>query len=405
MEVNTMPWRRTNVLDERVRFIALYLEQQLSMSDLCRSFGISRKTGYKFLRRYQALGPQGLAILRPVPHHQPHAVDESVRQCIIALRTAHPTWGPKKLRAVLDRDHPHDVWPATSTIGAILKDCGLVASVRRRRRAQPSAPSSLALADAPNTVLAADFKGQFTLGDGKTCFPLTISDTYSRMLLRCQALARPSLDAAKPLFVAVFRECGIPSVIRTDNGAPFASCGLGGLSRLSVWWIKLGIRPERIKPGHPEQNGRHERMHRTLKRETASPPAANMAAQQRAFDRFIEEFNYLRPHEALGQNTPASLYTPSPRPYPLRPPGVEYPSAMKVRRVRHDGCVRWQGQMLFVSETLAGEPVGFDPVDDRHWALHFGPLALAVLDGHTNLWLPPKKTSRFIENLRQEDAN
>jgi transposase InsO family protein len=405
MEVKAMPWRITDVLDERVRFIALYLQHKLSMADLCKSFEISRKTGYKFVRRYEAFGPQGLHDLRSVPHHQPHAVSEAVQELIVALRASWPSLGPKKLRAALSERHPDTVWPAASTIGEILKRAGLLTPRKHHRHAQPSLPSSLAVPSAPQRVIAADFKGQFPLANGQPCFTLTVSDLFSRMLLRCQALARPGFNQVYPVFVALFREHGLPEVIRTDNGAPFASCALGGLSRLAVWWIKLGIRPERIQPGHPEQNGSHERMHRTLKEEAATPPAANLAAQQRAFDRFLERYNYLRPHEALGQKTPAAFYTPSPRPYPLRLPRLEYPAAMKVRRVRHDGCIRWHGRMLFVSETLSGEPVGLDALDDRLCALHFGPLPLAVLDDQTNSWLPAKRAAQIIQNLRQEDAD
>jgi putative transposase len=405
MEVNTMPWRITNVSNERVRFIALYQEHKLSMADLCRAFGISRKTGYKFVRRYDASGPKGLHDLRSTPHHQPHAVSQAVSDLIVALRASWPSLGPKKLRACLIEQAPHVAWPAASTIGEILKHAGMVTHRKRRRQAQPSSPSTLTLPDAPHSVLATDFKGHFPLGNGQTCFPLTVSDLFSRMILRCQALNRPCFEAVYPLFVAIFREHGLPQVIRTDNGPPFASCALGGLSRLSVWWIKLGIRPERIYPGRPDQNGCHERMHRTLKQEAANPPAANFAAQQHAFDHFVERFNYLRPHEALGQKTPATFYAPSPRPYPLRLPPVEYPATMKVRRVRHDGCIRWHGRMLFVSETLIGEPVGLDALDDRLWVLHFGPLALAVLDDHTNTWLPAKRSAHMIETLRQEDPD
>lgn len=405
MEVTTMPWRITNVLDERVQFIAQYLEGRLSLAELCRSFKISRKTGYKFIRRYQAYGPPGLCDLPSVPHHQPHAVPQATQESILALRAAHPSLGPKKLRADLCKDHPDLPWPAASTIGAILKRAGLVTPRKRRRHAQPSAPSSLTVPEAPQSVIAADFKGQFSLRNGRPCFTLTVSDLFSRMILCCQALARPGFDQVYPVFVALFRQHGLPDVIRTDNGPPFASCALGGLSRLAVWWIKLGIRPQRIQPGHPEQNGRHERMHRTLSQEAISPPAANLSAQQRAFDRFVDFYNYHRPHEALGQKTPASLYSPSPRPYPLRLPPLEYPDGMRVRRVRHDGYIRWRSRMLFVSETLIGEPVGLDPLDDRLWIVYFGPLALAVLDDHTNTWLPVKRAAHIIDKLRQEDAD
>jgi putative transposase len=400
-----MPWRETNVHDLRLAFLTLYLEHKLSMAELCRTFGISRKTGYKFVRRYHTSGPEGLRDLPSVPHHQPHAVPEAIQERIIALRATWPVLGPKKLRATLIEEDPDLPWPAASTIGEILKRAGLVTPRKRRRRVPPSLPASLMPPQRPQSIIAADFKGQFPLGNGRPCFPLTVSDLFSRMILRCQALPRPSFEAVKPLFVALFRQHGLPQAIRTDNGAPFASGALGGLSRLSVWWVKLGIRPQRIQPGHPEQNGRHERMHRTLKQEAISPPAANLAAQQRAFDRFVEHYNYHRPHEALGQKTPASLYTPSPREYPLRLPPVEYPAGMKVRRVRHDGCIRWRGQMLFVSETLAGEPVALDPLDQRLWLLYFAFLPLAVLDAHANTWLPAKRADRIIQNIHQEDAD
>lgn len=405
MEVTTMPWRTTNVPNERVQFIAQYLEGKLSMAELCRTFEISRKTGYKFVRRYEAYGPPGLGDLRSVPHHQPHAVPQPIQESILALRASHPSLGPKKLRTNLHNDHPETSWPAASTIGEILKRAGLVTPRKRHRHAQPSLPSSLTPPAAPQSVIAVDFKGQFPLRNGQPCFTLTVSDLFSRMILRCQALARPGFPQVYPVLVALFREHGLPDVIRTDNGPPFASCALGGLSRLSIWWIKLGIRPERIQPGHPEQNGRHERMHRTLKQEAISPPAANLSAQQRAFDRFVEYYNYHRPHEALGQVTPASLYSPSPRPYPLRLPPVEYPDGMRVRRVRHDGYIRWRSRMLFVSETLAGEPVGLDVLDDRLRVLYFSSLPLAVLDDHANSWLPAKRATRIIHNLRQEDTD
>jgi transposase InsO family protein len=374
------------------------------MAELCRMFEISRKTGYKFVRRYQAYGPAGLCDLPSVPHHQPHAVPQAVQESILALRAAYPSLGPKKLRAHLCREHPETAWPAASTIGEILKRAGLVTPRKRRRRAGGSLPSSLTHPEAPQRVIAADFKGQFPLRNGRPCFTLTVSDLFSRMVLRCQALPRPGFPQVYPVFVALFREHGLPDVIRTDNGPPFASCAVGGLSRLAVWWIKLGIRPERIQPGHPEQNGSHERMHRTLKQEAISPPAANLAAQQRAFDRFVDFYNSHRPHQALGQKTPASLYTPSSRPYPLRLPSLDYPAGMKVRRVRHDGCIRWRSRMLFVSETLAGEPVALDPLDDRLWTLYFASLPLAVLDGHTHTWLPAKRAERIIQNTRQEDT-
>ena len=397
-----MSWRRIDVLDERVAFMAQYLSHQLSMADLCRAFQVSRKTGYKFVRRYQALGPVGLHDLSRAPHHQPYAVDESRQELIIALRAAHPTWGPKKLQPELVRLYPDIPWPTVSTVGAILERHGLVRSSNRRRRPAHPTPSPLTAADGPNLVWPADFKGEFRLRNGRLCYPFTISDAYSRMLMRCQALYRTTFQAVYPLCVATFHEYGLPQVIRTDNGPPFVGRGFTGLSCLSVWWIKLGIRPEPIQPGRPHQNGRHERMHRTLKQEATIPPQHTLAAQQRTFDRFRDEYNHIRPHEALGQKPPATLYTPSPRPYPLRLPAIEYPAGMTVRRVRHDGCIRWRGEMLFISETLVGEPVALDPLDDRYWALYFGPVPLAIFDPHKTAWLPPKPAAPILKQLRQE---
>jgi transposase InsO family protein len=397
-----MPWKETNVLDLRTRFIAVYLDDSFSMAELCRDFGISRKTGYKLVHRYENSGPQGLYDLSRAAHHHPNAIPEALQEMIIACRTKHPTWGPRKLLAALEREHPTIKWPVTSTIGAILNNCGL--AIRRKRRLQHATASiTLTQPGHPNDVWCADFKGHFVLGNHQRCHPFTITDAYSRSILRVQALSKTDANTIKPLCVAVFREYGLPSVIRTDNGPPFASTGLGGLSALSIWWIKLGIRPERIKPAHPEQNGQHERMHRTLKEEATTPPQYDIRAQQRVFDRFRDEYNYDRPHQALGQATPASVYTPSPRPYPLRMPDVDYPSGMLTRHVRTNGTIRWRGSMIFVSETLVGEYVALDQLDDRYFALYYGQLPLAILDDHTCSWLPAKVATKTIQSLLQEN--
>lgn len=397
-----MPWRETTVLDDRVQFIAMYLSKELSMADLCRAFGISRKTGYKFVQRYKLHGPEGLVDIPRAPYSHPNAVPEQVQDEIIALRGQHPTWGPRKLRVVLARDTPQIAWPATSTIGAILKRRGL--AVARHRTGQQAATRSVTLTQpgTPNDVWCADFKGHFPLRDRRRCHPFTITDDYSRALLRCQALHHTNTHTLKPIWVGAFREYGLPRIIRTDNGPPFASNGLAGLSGLAVWWIKLGIRPERIQPGHPEQNGRHERMHRTLKQEATKPPQADICSQQRVFDRFRHDYNNIRPHEALAQNTPATVYAVSPRSYPLRTPQIQYHTATAVRRVRTTGCIRWQGRLLFVSETLVGETVALEQLDDRYWALYFGPIPLAILDNHLGSWAPPKVALPKIQILQEE---
>jgi transposase InsO family protein len=385
-----MPWKDTCAMDERTQFIGDWLRGEEGIAALCRAYGISRKTGYKWIARYQAAGAAGLLERSRAPRRHPQAVGSAVEALLLAARAAHPTWGPRKLLAWLAPRRPDVALPAASTVGEVLRRAGLVVPRRRRARTPPwTAP--LAHAAGPNAVWCADFKGQFRVGEGTLCYPLTISDACSRFLVRCQAL--PAIEGARvrPLFDAAFREYGLPAAIRTDNGPPFASTALGGLTPLSVWWVKLGILPERIAPGHPEQNGRHERLHRTLKRETALPPhgpAATLRAQQRAFDRFRAEYNHERPHEALAQRPPASAYTPSARPYPSRLPPLEYPDADAVRWVRHNGQLRWQGRLLYLSEALAGEPVGLTALDERHWQIAFGPLCLGVLDGATGRVTP-----------------
>ena len=400
-----MPWKETTVLDDRVKFIAMYLSEELSMADLCREFGISRKTGYKFVERYEVYGPEGLYDLSRAPHDHPNAVAEEVEELIADLRSAHPTWGPRKLRALILRDGSDIRVPAASTVGDILRRRGLVTPRRRRKCATYTRPAHLTHPEGPNDVWCADFKGHFALGNGQRCHPFTVSDSHSRMLLRCQALSRPDAKTVKPLWVALFREYGLPDAIRTDNGSPFASVGLGGLSELSVWWIKLGIRPERIKPGRPQENGSHERMHRTLKSDALTPPQNDLRAQQRVFDHFRDEYNHLRPHEALDNETPASAYIPSPRQFPLRTPGVEYPQTITTRSVRTNGYIRWKGSMLFLSEILVGQTVGLEQLDQRYWSVYFGPQLLAILDDYNRTWTTPKSVPTKIHALLKEDQS
>ena len=298
-----MPWKETCPMDERVKFIGMYLEGELSMVELCRQFGVERKTGYKWVHRYEQGGPAGLVDRSRAPHHHPNAVVREIEDAIVTLRGRRPRWGPKKLRVKLGRREPPVSWPAASTIGEILQRHGLVVSRRRKRRTPPYVAPLLS-AEQPNDVWCADFKGWFRTGDGSRCDPFTLSDSASRLLLRCQAVLHPDEESVRPVLDAAFREFGLPRAIRTDNGPPFATTTVRGLSRLSVWWIKLGIVPERIEPAKPAQNGRHERLHRTLKQETASPPARTLRLQQRAFDQFREYDNHDRPHEALEQQTP-----------------------------------------------------------------------------------------------------
>jgi len=376
-----MPWSEITPMDERRRFIADVQHARDDMTTLCARYGISRKTGYKWLARYEAEGLPGLAARSHRTHTAPLATAPDAVAALLALRARHPTWGPKKLLAVLARRQPDltGALPARSTAAALLKRAGLVTSPRRRRAlGHPGKP--LTPMDAPNAVWTADFKGQFRTGDGAYCFPLTVADGASRYLLACQGLRSVRTDEARPVFRRLFREYGLPERIRSDNGVPFATIALGRLSPLSVWWVRLGIRPELIEPAHPQQNGRHERMHRTLKAETTRPPAATRRAQQRAFDRFRAEYNTERPHEGLGQATPGACYVPSPRAYPARLAPLEYPAHCEVWRVSRNGGIRWHNHWVNVSHVLGEEYIAFEEIDDGLWAVHFGPLVLGRFD-------------------------
>jgi putative transposase len=374
-----MPWRETDAMDERMRFVLAASENEAVMTEICAEFGISRQSGYKWLARYRAEGADGLKERSRAPINHGLARDEELVAAVLALRERHPTWGPKKLRRMLTDRSPEIAAPALSTIGDWLRKEGLTQSRRPRRRCPPSSSPFLA-ADAPNAVWCADFKGWFQTGDRQRCDPLTISDAMSRYLLRCQAVARTDGEHVRPVFDAAFCEFGLPLAIRSDNGPPFASTGAGGLSRLSVWWIKLGVRPERIDPGKPQQNGRHERMHRTLKAETADPPAATLAEQQLSFDRFRVIYNDERPHEALDLATPAAVYRASDRAYPraLREP--DYANDCAVRRVRSNGVIKWAGDLIFVSEALIGEPVAIEETEDGEWRVRYADVELGFID-------------------------
>ncbi len=377
-----MPWKETCPMDERMKFLTDYLKGHWSVAQLCRQYAMSRKTGYKWIARYEAEGWTGLQERSRAPQTHPQATPAEIQERLVHFRLQHPHWGPRKLLDRLGHQDPQTAWPAVSTGGAILKRHGLV-TPRRHRRRQPVASVALREGRHPNDVWATDFKGWFRTQDGTRIDPLTISDWASRYLLRCQRVPQPTLAAVQPVFVAAFREFGLPVAIRSDNGPPFASMGLGGLSRLAVWWLRLGILPERIQPGHPEQNGRHERMHRTLKQATARPPQRTAQGQQRAFTRFQAEYNQERPHEALAMQTPAQCYQPSPRPYPRRVPEMEYGAEYTVRRVRSTGEIKWQGRRLFLGEALVGEPVGLRELEEDLWQIEFGPLHLALYHTYT----------------------
>ena len=374
-----LPWRETNHESERLRFMERYALGEESIAELSRQFGVSRKTAYKRISRYKADGDAGLLDRSRAPHHHPNETPPEMVQRIIALKRKHPLWGPKKVIGWLRLSEPETGWPAPSTAGGILDRAGLV---QRRRRIRRSAPwgEPFSGATRPNDVWAIDFKGWFRTTDGTRIDPLTVQDAASRYLLVCEGLERPTGAEARRVLERAFREYGLPAAIRTDNGPPFANVGLGSLSPLAVWWVKLGILPERIDPGHPEQNGRLERLHRTLKAETATPPRSNRRQQRQAFDRFRRSYNTERPHEALGQLPPARLYVPSPRDFPARLSSPEYGGEVTVRRVRSNGQIKWKGGMVYLSEALIGEPVGLEQQDERTWTIRFGPLVIGTLD-------------------------
>jgi transposase InsO family protein len=373
-----MPWRETSPVHERQRFVVDAEYARLSFSELCRRYRISRKTGYKWLERYAAGGLSALHDRSHRPGSCPHATRPKVIEAVLRLRKRWK-WGAPKLRELLGAELPSAEVPAVATIHRILVRHGRVRKRRRsRQRPHPGRPTTAITR--PNAIWSADFKGQFRTGDGHYCYPLTVQDAYSRYLLACQGLAGTQRQPARAVFTRLFHEFGLPERIRTDNGQPFATCALGRLSALSVWWVQLGILPELIEPAHPEQNGRHERMHRTLKAETARPPAASCVAQQRRFNAFREIYNEHRPHEALGQQVPARHYQPSPRAVPARLEPLTYPGHFEIRRVSTNGGIRWHNRWVNVSHVLGTLNIGLEPIADGTWNVFFGPLHLGWFD-------------------------
>jgi transposase InsO family protein len=386
-------------MNERTEMIGRYLSEGDSISELARCYEVSRKTVYKWLARFEQLGPAGLQERSRAPHHPAHALSAQMERAILEWKAQKPLWGAPKIHAKLLELAD---CPSESTVSNVLARHGLSRKQRRRSRATPSL-SPLGHCQHPNQVWSVDFKGQFWTGDGQRCDPLTISDGSSRYLLCCQGLGGGTASlVVKPLLIATFRQYGMPEAIRTDNGPPFASVGLGGLSALSVWWIDLGLRLERIQPGCPEQNGRHERMHRTLKEATARPPCRTLRLQQKAFDAFRQEYNQERPHEALGQRPPASVYVPSSRDYPERmPPRGGYPEDWAKRRVRPGGRIRWQGQEVNITRALCGREVGLKAVGEGQWAIYYERLELGVWDQRQGR-MQPARTLQWRERRADE---
>jgi putative transposase len=383
-----MPWREMSPMEQRLEFVREYESELFTMTELAAQYGISRRTGYKWLERYDAEGVDGLRDASRRPHESPQATDPELVGQLLAVRRRHPRWGAKKLLAVAARRDPAARWPSRSTVCTLLKQHGLVTPHRRRARVAPAPAAALASATHANELWTTDFKGEFRTGDGAYCYPLTLRDGWSRFVLRCDALAGRTYAATRRRFERAFAEYGLPDRIRSDNGGPFAGPGLGRLSRLSVWWMRLGIVPERIALGHPEQNGSHEQFHSVLKAATTRPPAATAIAQQRRFSRFCVEYNYERPHEALDDDVPGHRYHSSRRPLPPRLPALDYPGHFEVRRVSSIGQVSWRGAGLFLSEALAGEAVAFEEVDDGLWTLHFATVALARYDDRVRTLRP-----------------
>lgn len=374
-----MPWSQTSPMDQKTQFIADYLRGVLNTTELADLYGVSRKTAHQLINRYLREGPAGLEERSRKPHHSPNRTPEHIEQALLEVRRRHPSWGAKKLLKLVHKAHPRWELPHSSTVCEILSRNGMVPKKPRRRHiGHPGRPSSSILA--PNDVWSADFKGHFKTGNGRYCYPLTVTDNFSRYLLVCQALSSTAVDEAKPVFIRLFHDYGLPKRIRTDNGVPFATTTLARLSRLSAWWLRLGVLPEFIEPGKPQQNGRHERMHLTLKAETTRPPAYSLAPQQRKFNAFLEEFNNERPHEALDQDTPASWYEPSSREMPKKIKPFVYPDRFEVRYVSGNGGIRWNNEWVNVSTVCIGEYVGLEEIDNGIWTVYFGPLKLGRLD-------------------------
>ena len=381
-------------MDQRVQLIEEHRSGE-SIAALAERYQVSHKTIYKWMARWESEGVAGLQDRSRAPHHSPGRVSREQIEAILAARQRWG-WGPRKLRRKLEETQPAVAWPAASTISTVLKQAGLSVARRRRWRTPPQT-QPWAPIDAPNQTWCADFKGWFRTGDGTRCDPLTITDAHSRYLLCCHLVPHTDGVHAAAVFDATFRQYGLPRTIRTDNGSPFASRAPGGLSRLAMRWIRLGIVPERTRPASPQDNGRHERMHRTLQAATLRPPARDPRRQQAAFDRFREQFNQERPHEALAMATPASCYCPSPRPMPRRLPELVYAPEFHLRRVSQKGDFRWNCARIFVSEIFRGEVLGLRAFNERYYQLFYGPVALGWVDTYGS-----RLHRRLSRRLRRE---
>lgn len=377
-----MPWHERSPEMERVGFVRDFELGLYTLTELADRYGISRQKAYKWLERFAQEGLAGLKDRSHAPDAVANRTPKDVEEQVLELRRLHRTWGPKKLLVVLSNTIGEDRLPSRSTIANILTRHGLANKrVRRRREGHPGRP--VAEPSAPNEIWGMDFKGQFRTGDGQYCYPFTLSDLFSRYLLCFDGYLSTATEGVMRSLERVFREYGMPLTIRSDNGSPFASTGIARLTKLAVWLLKLGIHRELIQPGCPEQNGRHERMHRTFKFDIIQPPAYDLRRQQPRHEAFLTEFNEVRPHEALGMKTPASVHTPSPRPFPKHLPEPQYPATFEVRRVSRNGGIRWKGDWLPVGHALIEEHVGFEQIADGLWDVHFASVTIGRFDERT----------------------
>ena len=384
-----MPWKERSKMSEKVKFIDELFKGE-RMTDACKKYGISRKTGYKVLRRFIEYGEEAFIDNSRRPIRSPNKTPEAIVDYIVEFRNKHPTWGPKKIKAEMEKREQGIKVPASSTIGEILSKRELVKRRKRKRRAWPTR-GVLTESKSPNEIWSADYKGQFRLRNNKYCYPLTISDNYSRYILRCEAQESTEGLPAKAVFAETFRKYGIPKKIRVDNGTPFSSIGLLGLSMLSVWWKRLGIEVERIEPGHPEQNGRHERMHLTLKQEACRPSSSNILLQQERFDKFVEEYNKKRPHEALGMKYPEEIYEKSKKRMPKELSRLRYPLDDYERKVQNNGRCNFKGTCYYISKSLANEYIGLREIEPEKYVVHFMEMELGILNKRCKEFIDCKK--------------
>lgn len=375
---DSMPWKVINQMDLKVQLINDW-NDQYSITALSQKYGVSRPTVYKWIERYKRLGIEGLQEQSRAPKRHPNQTPQEILDLVIQAKLKHGNRGPRKIRAQLKRQYPRRRFPAVSTIGYWLKKEGLVAP-RKKRLHVPPYSEPFSDCRAPNDVWSIDYKGQFHMKNGQVCYPLTLSDNYSRFMLGCQALAGPRYHPTRYCLESIFRQYGLPVAIRSDNGTPFAGRALGGLSRLMIWWILLGIIPERIAKGCPQENGRHERLHRTLKSEALNPVSRNIKEQQKAFDLYRYEYNHDRPHESLNDLTPGEVYKKSNRPFVEHPHPPDYDYDFLVRYVRQSGEIKFMGRMFYLTELLAGLPVGLKEIEDGLWQLQFSFYSLGSID-------------------------